>query len=925
MGVNNSALFLSFQTVKDALHDQGDHGRDFASTDSGSSWKEVEQPLAPWLVKPCINRDDASVLCFQYYLRKMPGLHSNRTAQLRGQMFRQDAQGITRQVGVMNATLHFPPSHALMPMPIGELNETTGSNFAVVTDGGALPLQDGSWMMTLYGNYAVDDDVFSGHGSSIVAVKSTDSGGSWHWLATVAHGPTAVHPCGYPSENHCVRLSNQSLYCVYRSRGQSQPLCASVSKVAASPADDGREWYNTGIPLQGHANPAVPSLPHFPFGVEPKLAKLPNGLLVLTAGRPGIWLWVATDPPTRWVSWDLTKHHNDNYPDTAHHYNLSTFDNDYGKPHTPVSQTTSYTGMAVVPGSSDIVLSYDWLDAFKCPHTICTHASAVFTVRLSVEPNTNSTASVKTSLRAKPAKTDDEGNKSIQGPVHRVTIAPGVDMPLVSNGACYFPIKESLNETEAMLRWFAQGGRGVDTAWMYNNQVVVGWALGNATETDVFVTSKVPCMGSGDATLRMVQADLRQLNVTHVDLMLIHSPGGLGCPTNHTCCTTAAEVRETWQGLERALALKLTRAIGVSNFKAADLRAVTANGSRIPSVNQCNMHVGHHDDEAIALGKQMGVTYEAYSPLGPYCAGGVNCPHVKPVLQDATVLQIAAAHNRSAAAVALRWIVQQGHAFVTASANAEYDKEDISGVFEFELSEAEMVTLSAINTTGATLSYKTDDVVDTVVAPPTATTASSSSIGDDPDGARAAALQAATMAASTNTSLTLSGTYNFSTSSFVIEGKNGLTLASTDPATAPALFVFGYKSRLHNAQAVHPGINITNSQRVSILGTVIDYFPKSRYLFCDPERRTSLCPPALAARPWCMATLVSTRCSTDTDCGVAGSSTKSAAVLITRIQELIRGNMSLHFRAPLLLPARPRARATRLVSGQPGTGERCAQ
>ena len=115
------------------------------------------------------------------------------------------------------------------------------------------------------------------------------------------------------------------------------------------------------------------------------MAKLSNGLLVLTAGRPGIWLWITSDPPARWTPWDLTKHHNENYPDAAHHYNLTTFENDYGKPHTPVLQTTSYTGMAVVPGGNQIVLSYDWLNAFKCPHTICAHASAVFTVRLSVE------------------------------------------------------------------------------------------------------------------------------------------------------------------------------------------------------------------------------------------------------------------------------------------------------------------------------------------------------------------------------------------------------------------------------------------------------------------------------------------------------------------------------------------------------------
>ena len=218
-------------------------------------------------MKPCINRDDDSILCFQYYLRRQD-LHSNCTAQLRGQEFKQDGQGVTKQIGVMNATLNFPPSHSLLPMPRGELNESTGSNFAMVTDGGVLPLQDGGIMMTLYGNYAADTD--PDHGTSIVAVKSVDGGRNWNWLATVAHGPTATPPCGYPSENHCMRLANQSLYCIYRSRGESQPLCASISAVGSIPAD-GKHWYSKGVPLRGrHANPVVPTLPPFPFGVEPK-------------------------------------------------------------------------------------------------------------------------------------------------------------------------------------------------------------------------------------------------------------------------------------------------------------------------------------------------------------------------------------------------------------------------------------------------------------------------------------------------------------------------------------------------------------------------------------------------------------------------------------------------------------------------------
>ena len=43
--------------------------------------------------------------------------------------------------------------------------------------------------------------------------------------------------------------------------------------------------------------PGSPTMTDGPFGVEPKVIKLPNGLLVISTGRQGQFLWVADDPP----------------------------------------------------------------------------------------------------------------------------------------------------------------------------------------------------------------------------------------------------------------------------------------------------------------------------------------------------------------------------------------------------------------------------------------------------------------------------------------------------------------------------------------------------------------------------------------------------------------------------------------------------
>jgi 2,5-diketo-D-gluconate reductase A len=55
--------------------------------------------------------------------------------------------------------------------------------------------------------------------------------------------------------------------------------------------------------------------------------------------------------------------------------------------------------------------------------------------------------------------------------------------------------------------------------------------------------------------------------------------------------------------------------------------------------------------------------------------------------------RIAVAHNRSAAQVALRWVLQRQAIFVTAGTNEEYLLEDLD-VFDFQLTDDEMTTLN---------------------------------------------------------------------------------------------------------------------------------------------------------------------------------------------------------------------------------------
>lgn len=63
-------------------------------------------------------------------------------------------------------------------------------------------------------------------------------------------------------------------------------------------------------------------------------------------------------------------------------------------------------------------------------------------------------------------------------------------------------------------------------------------------------------------------------------------------------------------------------------------------------------------------------------------------------MKNPAVLKIASAHQKSAAAVALRYIVQSGHSFVTASGETMFDKEDLD-LFNWSLTASEMQTLNS--------------------------------------------------------------------------------------------------------------------------------------------------------------------------------------------------------------------------------------
>lgn len=264
--------------------------------------------------------------------------------------------------------------------------------------------------------------------------------------------------------------------------------------------------------------------------------------------------------------------------------------------------------------------------------------------------------------------------------VPTVKIAPGVRMPMVNLGT---GSGMHGDVSQATVDWIANGGRGIDTAYDYNDEskIAVGLQRAAVARGDVFLTTKIPCQKTYKSAAQKIQSNLDQLKVSQVNLTLIHFPGGCN----------EKQRGETWRALEDAQASGQTQAIGVSNFEISHFEGLAKTQRVVPALNQYSHSVKYHNDELIEYTASKGITHMSYSPL---CGGfnGSSCSHGN-VLKLPELVSIGEAHGKSSAQVALKWIVQHGHPLATAVWNPEYITEDLDLWSWGNLTSGEMATL----------------------------------------------------------------------------------------------------------------------------------------------------------------------------------------------------------------------------------------
>lgn len=261
--------------------------------------------------------------------------------------------------------------------------------------------------------------------------------------------------------------------------------------------------------------------------------------------------------------------------------------------------------------------------------------------------------------------------------------------------------------------WMAAGGPGFDTSSTYCyassspycSQVAIGNAVA-AGGAPGFVLSKIEPEDFGSAAALngfgrpVSRGILQEMSLPRLDMLMFHQAGRSESADNvRPLCfnaSAAADGRgtyadcrvETFTAMQQLVKAGVARSIGVSNWQIRDLQQVFAATGAFPSALEIEVHPLWHEDALIDFAIAHNITVINYAPLAVSPSHGL--------LQLPAVLAVAAAHGVTPAQAALRWGLQRTQGIVIPrSANASHMRDNMD-IFGFELSDAEMATLSAL-------------------------------------------------------------------------------------------------------------------------------------------------------------------------------------------------------------------------------------
>ncbi len=264
------------------------------------------------------------------------------------------------------------------------------------------------------------------------------------------------------------------------------------------------------------------------------------------------------------------------------------------------------------------------------------------------------------------------------------------------------------------------GYRHLDSAADYGNELEVGAGIAQAltkglcSREDLWITSKLwNTYHSPEHVEAACRRTLQDLGVEYLDLYLIHFPISLQFvdfetryPPEWFFDPSAAQPKmqidpvplsDTWKAMEALQKKGLVKNIGICNYSSGLLHDLMAYAEIKPAMLQIESHPYLTQESLIRAAQSYGIAVTAFSPLGALSYVSLDmASENESVLQQQAVIAAAKRLQRSPAQVVLRWGIQRGTAVIPKTINPDRLKENLA-LFDFELSDEEMVAISALN------------------------------------------------------------------------------------------------------------------------------------------------------------------------------------------------------------------------------------
>lgn len=271
----------------------------------------------------------------------------------------------------------------------------------------------------------------------------------------------------------------------------------------------------------------------------------------------------------------------------------------------------------------------------------------------------------------------------------KIKLNNGIEMPTLGFGV--YQIDEKHCE-QAVLDAIDVGYRLIDTATAYQNERQVGNAIkvSGVDRKELFITTKLWLnRASYEGAKIQFEQSLNLLQVDYIDLYLIHQPFG--------------DIYGAWHAMQELYEQGKIKAIGVSNFQPDRLADLMAFNKIKPAVNQIEVNPFNQQLQAAPWMQSKMIQPEAWAPF----AEGKNDIFNHPVLTT-----IGNKYNKSVGQVILRWLIQRQIVCLAKSVRKERMIENFN-IFDFELSNQDMIDITAIDTaTSAFFSHRDPAIVE---------------------------------------------------------------------------------------------------------------------------------------------------------------------------------------------------------------------